>query len=277
MRMDDMSSLKRIHGGWKNVPDTLKTKTQLNKMRLKPIGEPIAEVWNSHQWCKLYDIKDTTEMKKLSEKQIAGLKKAQITRRRNEEKKWDEEMQRQEEERRSYGLQTFGTWYESDFVIIDTETTDLDGEIIEIAIIDQNENVLFHSLVKPVNPISNEAFQVHGISDSMLSSAPSWPEVYLKIFNILTNKLILMFNDEFDSRMIYNSCTLWGLKKPNLSTECVMQAYAEYYGLERWVSLQNASGEYVSHRSLDDCFSTLKIVKEIWSELGLSQFNLANK
>jgi DNA polymerase III subunit epsilon len=261
--------IETIRGGWKNVPDHLKTKTQLNQMGLKPIGDPVAEVWNSHQWCKLYNLNDTKEKKKLTEKQLAGIKKAQITRQKNEELRWEEEERKKEEYRREYGLLTFGSWYKKDFVILDTETTDLDGEIIEIAIMDRNGNVLFNSLVKPKHPISESAQNIHGISDSMIKDAPSWPEIFPKVYEILKDRLILIYNAEFDLQMIMNSCQVRGMEKPLLNTECVMRTFALYYELERWVSLQSASNTIVTHRSVNDCLNTLKVIKEVWHELGL--------
>ena len=46
-------------------------------------------------------------------------------------------------------------YYNSDFVVLDTETTGLDSraEIVEISIIDKHGNTLFDSLIKPKNPI----------------------------------------------------------------------------------------------------------------------------
>jgi DNA polymerase III subunit epsilon len=261
--------IEKIRGGGKNVPYHFKTKTELSQMGLKPTGKPVAEFWNSHQWCKLYDMKETKEKKKLTDMQLAGIKKARITREENLHRKWEEEEKNHQESQRKYGLQTFGSWYKKDFVVLDTETTDLNGEIIEISIIDRHENILFNSLVKPKNPISKEAFSIHRISDNMVSNAQTWPEIYPEVIKILRDKLILIFNDEFDRQMIYNSCSAWELENPVLLTECVMRRYAGYYNLERWVSLQNASGEIVSHRSLEDCFSTLKVIKAVWRELGI--------
>ena len=128
---------------------------------------------------------------------------------------------------------------------------------------------MFDSLVKPKNQISEEAYNIHGISENMVLNAPTWPEVFPEVMKVLKDKLILIYNDEFDRQMIYNSCYLWGIEQPKLHTECVMRTYSYYYELERWGSLQNASGDYVNHRSLSDCFSTLKVIRDVWEELGI--------
>lgn len=261
--------MNKIHGGWRNVPDHLKTKTQLSELRLKPVGDPIAEVWNGHQWCKLYDVTDTVKKKKLTEKQIEGISKAQETRRKNEHLKLQEEYRQQEEGQRNFGLETFGSWYKQDFLVLDTETTHLHGEIVECSIIDRNGTVLFDSLIKPKGPIHPGAYEIHGISDNMVSNAPTWLDVFPEIMKILEDRLILIYNDEFDLKMIENSCNAWEVATPVLNTECVMRHLTWYHGLNRWVSLKDASGEHVSHRSLSDCLSTLKVINDVFINLGL--------
>lgn len=268
-----VAELERIRGGWSAVPEHLKTKTQLNKLGLKPNGEPVAVVWSYKDWVFLYDIKDTKEKRKPSEKQLAALEKARQIRQENEIRRQKEEEEerwrRYEEERKEYGLSTFGAWYHKDFVILDTETTDLDGEIIEIAIIDKHENVLFNSFVKPKGEISEGAYYVHGISKEMLVDAPTWPEVYPKIKEILKDRLVLIYNDVFDVERIWTSCHAWGLETIHPDTRCVMRTYADYWD-SRWIKLSEASGNWEQdHRSLSDCIDTLKVVRDMWKELGI--------
>lgn len=45
----------------------------------------------------------------------------------------------------------------------------------------------------------------------------------------------------------------------------MMRAYSNYYNCS-WVKLEEASGNYIEHRALSDCLSTLR---NIWRELGL--------
>lgn len=272
-----MADVKTIRGGWSHVPEGWHTKTQLNRMGLKPTGAPVGEVYSGRAWRMLYDIKETKEKRKPSEKQLAALEKARVKREEYEEQRRRAEYENQVnahlERQRVVGMNTFGAWFERDFVILDTETTSLDGEIIDIAIIDREGKVLFNSLVKPKTSVTPGAYNVHRISDDMLATAPTWPEIYPKIKEMLKDRLVLIYNDEFDIERIWTTCTLWDLEPPfQLQTRCVMRDYAYYWG-SRWVSLAEASGDWVEHRALGDCFSTLKVVKAMWQELGLIQSN----
>lgn len=85
------------------------------------------------------------------------------------------------------------------YVILDTETTglDSDAEVIELSIIDMDENILFNSLIKPLNTVSAEASAIHGITDDMLAGAPAWPTVWQKIKSVLRCKTLLIYNDQF--------------------------------------------------------------------------------
>lgn len=64
-------------------------------------------------------------------------------------------------------------------VLLDTETTGVgeDAEIIEIAILDVDGTQLLNTLVRPTQPIPAEATAIHRITDKMVASAPTWPEV----------------------------------------------------------------------------------------------------
>lgn len=273
-----MEELQKIKRGWHNVPENLKTKTQLSKMGLKPTGGPTAQIYSYKDWVFLYDINETEPKRKPTEKQLEALEKARQQKEENERLREEERIKAQEERElkrlealKQYGLNTFGKWFKEDFIILDTETTSLDGEIIEIAIIDKNENVLFDSLIKPKGEISQEAYYIHGINKEMVQSAPTWKEVFPRISEILKNRSILIYNDQFDVAMINNSCYQWGIEPPEMKTECVMRTYADYNDFRRWVSLERASGIYTRHRALGDCINTLKVVRDVWRELGLLQ------
>src|SRR5690606_105710 len=114
------------------------------------------------------------------------------------------------------GKNQFKRWAKEDFVILDTETTGLsdDDEIIEIAIIDRNGHVLLNTLIKPINPISEQAKEIHGISNEDVKNAPYWKEVWKHVLSIIEGKKILIYNAEFDLKMIRNSCYKNNIKIP---------------------------------------------------------------
>lgn len=292
-----MSNLERIRGGWANVPANLKTKTALAKEGKKPVGEPVAEVWNSYQWVKLYDDSQTVAKKRATEKQLVALEKARKAAEANRtcsecgEIYGAKEIVKQEDgslicrncidwmlwERRkasmmAEGERMFKSWFYEDIVILDTETTDLEGEIVEIGIIDRNGNTMFHSLVKPVHSVADDspATLIHGITNNQLVDAPVWADVWVHVLSLLKDKYILAFNAAFDETMIENSCKRNRIEPVRFKWGCVMEAYRLSNGSEKRISLQDASGIYTAHRALEDCRSTLAVIRSKWNELGLS-------
>ncbi|RRJ54851.1 3'-5' exonuclease [Paenibacillus oralis] len=290
--------MERIRGGWANVPPNLKTKTMLAKEGKKPTGEPKAEVWTSYQWAKLYDANETTEKKPVTVKQLAALEKARAAAEANrtcsecEEIVSAKDIVKQEDgsrickfclewirlEKRKTdmiveGERVFRSWFYEDFVILDTETTDLNGEIIEIGIMDRSGQTVFHSLIKPILPVvdDSEATAIHGITDDHLEDAPRWSDVWDQVLSVLNNKLILSYNADFDKTMVANSCRRNGIKPIELKWGCVMEAYRLAAGSEKWISLADASGIYTAHRAREDCRSTLQVIRAKWAQLGLSE------
>jgi len=168
----------------------------------------------------------------------------------------------------------FNEWNErDDVVILDTETTGLYGEICEISVIDRHGNVLFDSLVKPVEPIPGEATFIHGITNEMVEGAPSWPEVWKKLYGVIKDKLILIYNSEFDVRLMEESfdpheeeIEIEDLKEQvwELQTQCVMKTYAQLVGSQRWLKLTDACGYATEHRALSDCKATLDVIKKCY-------------
>ena len=78
-------------------------------------------------------------------------------------------------------------------VIFDTETTGLDktDEVIEIACVDIDGNVLLDTLVKPTCRVSDGARAIHGISDDQLTHAPLIDEIAPLIQAELSDRLVL--------------------------------------------------------------------------------------
>lgn len=140
-------------------------------------------------------------------------------------------------------------------VILDTETTDFDGEIIEISIVDAaSGKTLLDTLVQPLGPICPEASAVHGITDDMCRSAPRWTEVGPKVCEILgRHQLALAYNAPFDRRCIEADCRRHHLPVPTVRWRCVMRLDAAARQSRRWRRLDaghRAHGDTLAARDL---------------------------
>ncbi len=124
------------------------------------------------------------------------------------------------------------TTLDQPFLILDTETTGLDNlaEAVEIAIINQDGDEIFQSLVKPLNPISSGAMRIHGITQKKVANAPSFNEIYLPLKKVLESKPILIYNAGFDQRILRQQCKLNNLAELNFNATCVMNYYSQYCG-----------------------------------------------
>jgi len=61
---------------------------------------------------------------------------------------------------------------------------------------------LLDTLVKPSIPIPAEVTEIHGITDEIVADAPNFPEVYPRIAEVLENKRILIYNAQFDIKIL---------------------------------------------------------------------------
>jgi len=95
----------------------------------------------------------------------------------------------------------------SDWVILDTETTgtfEFD-EIVQVAILSSDGKTLLNMLVRPTQPIPLDATAIHGITNDDVRDAPLFPEVYEKIQEIIQGKTLVIYNAQFDVRLIRQS------------------------------------------------------------------------
>lgn len=218
-------------------------------------------------------------IKPLTERQILGLQKAKETSIKNRTCKRCGSVQKNKRELNIHGICSECENIESaklqrrkwldnkeKYIIIDTETTglDYDDEIVEIAIVDLDGNIVFESLIKPSKPIPQEVIDIHGITNTDVEHAPTWNLISNKVLDIIKDKIILAYNSDFDVRMIQQSCKIYGIQFSELKDECIMHNVMEEWGTSKYISLKNAIGEeYQSHRAADDCRMCLKIIYDI--------------
>jgi DNA polymerase-3 subunit epsilon len=148
-----------------------------------------------------------------------------------------------------------------DFIVLDTETTSLDGEVIDLAILDAEGKVLFDSLIKPMERVTAEARAIHHISDEMLARAPSFAEVWQTIAPLFEDpkQHIITYNAAFDRCMLLNSVCAAGLDAISLkgTWSCLMDRYMRHIGRSRWQKLEEALRQQKlpasnTHRALAD-------------------------
>ena len=122
-----------------------------------------------------------------------------------------------------------------EYVFLDTETTGLDdaAQIVEIAIVDGAGKVLFESYCRPTVPVDSGAQAVHGIGPKVLAAAPGWPEIADQVRQVLTGRTVVIFNADFDFRILEQTAVAHGDPAAwlnDLETECAMCRAADVYG-----------------------------------------------
>jgi len=118
-------------------------------------------------------------------------------------------------------------------VYLDTETTGLGAkdEIVEVSVVNDDNSILFQSFARPSKSIPLEATRVHGITNEMVEKAPTWPLVWTQLRPLLTRKLVVIYNADFDVKMMQQSYTQYRLPwRDSINAFCLMKLYAQYRG-----------------------------------------------
>lgn len=115
-------------------------------------------------------------------------------------------------------------------LFLDTETTGLGrhDEIIDIALVDIDENVIYQSFVKPNKPIPKSVTDLNGITNDMVADAPSLKDIYQHINDLCRDKTVVMYDADFCIRMMKQS--LSSIDCPNINYFCLMKEYSEHWG-----------------------------------------------
>jgi len=152
---------------------------------------------------------------------------------------------------RREAAQTAQQLMQSSPIILDTETTGVGphAEVIEIAIVNTQGQILFESLVRPRSRIEPNAIRIHGITPEMVRTAPVWHEIWPQVEPILLARPVGAYNSDFDLRLLKQTHKYamlpWSI--PDTQFFCIMKLYARFAGeydrvrhSYRWHSLEQA-------------------------------------
>ena len=108
-------------------------------------------------------------------------------------------------------------------VFLDTETTGLSfregHKIVEIACIETKDLIatgkVFHKLINPKRSMPEEAFKVHGFSESFLKEKETFDKVADEFLHFIKNKKIIIHNASFDLSFLDGELSLIQKEKIN--------------------------------------------------------------
>jgi len=162
-----------------------------------------------------------------------------------------------------------------DWLLLDTETTALDGRVVEIAIVKPDGSTLFESLVNPGCHIPNS--HLHGITDEMVKDAPSFGQIELALASLLHGRTVVVYNAAFDVGILRRevealsgdaATSTW---RHAILWQCAMLQYAAFVG--EW-SDRHGSYRYHAlgggHRAAGDCRACLERIREMAASSEIS-------
>lgn len=274
---------------WGDVPKNLMTKTQLKEAGLRPARDQgaAAQYVGGYGPYFLYDRDLAVPRRKPSEAQLAALaegrRKAMTTTCCNrfvndinwrykgdmcelcyvetQERRHEAFLKRARDEASEWARQVLA---DPTTVILDTETTGLDGRIVEISIVGGDGAVLLDSLINPEYPIPAYASAIHGITDQIVATAPTFAGIYPEIERVTRGKRVVIYNADFDTGRLHFEAQRCDLPTLDFYSECAMQEYARWYG--EWVDYRRSfkwQRLHGGHRALGDCQATLERIKRM--------------
>lgn len=124
-------------------------------------------------------------------------------------------------------------------LFLDTETTGLDrsDEIIEFSLVDLEGMILADSLVKPSKPIPASATRINKIDNGMVQQAPTWPVLWMKIKPLISSRLVVAYNADFDMRMMQQSHARYRMPwRETIQWFDLLKLYSQFRG--EWDSIK---------------------------------------
>ncbi|MEZ9342222.1 exonuclease domain-containing protein [Vibrio cyclitrophicus] len=250
-----------------NLDDKQHTKSTLKAIfRVKPASDSVSEYSYKNNWGKYVECFTLNQCVNMREPSKKPRSKAQVV----ASEALANNVKAQSKESRA--IELCKKLVEVGAVVIDTETTGLDGVAIQIsAVCCKTRRVLYSSLIHTDEPISDGAYDVHGIDALMLDGAPSPEAVGHELGKILKDKTIVAFNSEFDHDICSN--TFGNARFLQKKWTCAMYEIAvpaigstnRYGTISLSNAMEHAGVEWVgeAHDAEADCLGTVDLIKAI--------------
>jgi len=157
-----------------------------------------------------------------------------------------------------------------EYVVIDTETTGTlkADRIVEIALVAFKGSEVIEEWSTLINPQRDVGkTNVHGITASMVSSAPIFADVVNDIFRIINNRVLVAHNLGFDARMLIQEFNRVNTQGDIGKGFCTMTAARRLLPSDK-SSLADACNEFGikiidAHNALGDCKMTMKLFNHL--------------
>ena len=157
-----------------------------------------------------------------------------------------------------------------DFVVIDFETTGLNfyyDRIVEIGAARVKDGVLgetYETLVNPLMPIPPGATRIHGITDEMVTAAPSVQDALPDFLQFIGQSVIAAHNAPFDMKFLITSAHQSGFSITNGVTDTLPLCKKIFPELSNHrlgtVAAHLKLAHETAHRSLSDVLATAGIL-----------------
>lgn len=114
-------------------------------------------------------------------------------------------------------------------LILDTETSGLEAhqEVIELGLVELDGSVILNTLIQCQADIPVDATNIHGITKTMLTSAPSFPNVWATL-QPYQDRDIIIYNATFDIPFLMQTAARYRIRLPRLKSHCLMIQYLRY-------------------------------------------------
>lgn len=169
-----------------------------------------------------------------------------------------------------------------EYLVLDTETSGLKGEIVELTIIrfsteNPDPEVLFDSKIKTKNPIEPESSKIHHVYDKDVVDKNTWLEIREKILGLTKDQIVLTYNALFDRKAFHHSDAVWSLPRFDWKSwcqwRCIMLAAGDLLTLDpnlRWFKLfvvaeilDISTKDLVLHSSMGDTILAGRVMRFI--------------